>query len=273
MKILVDGDIIVFRAGFACEKSAYFITHDGKPLRFQYKKELDAYFANNGLVGTKYEKDVELEPVQNALHTTGLMLDSILEDLQGNRDDMQIYLSGPNNFRYGIATIKPYKGNRDAAHRPTHEHAIKDYLVERWGAVFTDGEEADDALGIEQYTSWEQGIETCIVSLDKDLHMIPGHHYNFAKREAKIIGMEEADKNFWSQMITGDTTDNIPGVPGLGPAAAKKILADDNYIQRVAEAYRRAYQEDWRGAMLEMGRLLWIRRSPNGMWQLPLEIT
>lgn len=272
MRLLVDGDIIVFRAGFACEKSAYFIRHGGEAKRFQYKKELDSYIAEHGLEGIEYEKDIELEPVGNALHTAGLMLQSFLEDLQCNRDDTTVFLSGPNNFRYGVATYKPYKGNRDAAHRPTHEQALKDYLVRNWNAVYSVDQEADDDIGIAQYTAWDQGEESIIVSLDKDLRMIPGMHFNFVKKESTVVNLRDANKNFWSQMVTGDTTDNIPGIPGAGPAAAKRLLAQPDHVQAIANEYKKAYSDDWRKAMTEMGRLLWIRRRPNEWWNIPEEV-
>lgn len=275
MRILVDGDIVVFRAGFACEKTAYFINHEGEPKRFQYKKELLAFCAENGVEDPVYETDVELEPVRNAIHTTGLMLQSFLEDLNANRSDIRVHLSGPNNFRYGVATYKPYKGNRDAAHRPTHEQAIKAYLVEEWGATYSVDQEADDDLGIAQYAAWDRGEEedSIIVSLDKDLMMIPGLHFNFVKKETKLVTLPQANRAFWKQLVTGDTTDNIPGIPGAGPKAADALLAGPDFKQAIANRYKNTYGPEWRDAMTEMGRLLWIRRHPNEWWNIPEEIT
>lgn len=274
MKLLVDGDILVFRAGFACEKSAYFIRHDGEAKRFQYKKELDSYIAEHGLEGIEVEKDVELEPLRNAVHTMGLMLQSFIEELNANRADVVVHLSGPSNFRYGVATYKPYKGNRDAAHRPTHEQGLKDYLTDEWNAKFSVDQEADDDMGIAQWTAWDSGDEhsTVIVSLDKDLRMIPGLHYNFVKKETSHITLPEANRNFWRQLVMGDTTDNIPGIPGAGPKKADKLLSEPDFRQAIANEYKLAYGDEWRRAMNEMGQLLWIRRRPGEMWLMPEEI-
>lgn len=276
MRLLVDGDIIVFRAGFACEKTAYFITHDGISHRFQYKKELDKFRQENNIAqDAPYETDVELEPVGNALHTVKLMLESVKDSLQS--DDLHVFLSGPTNFRYNIATIKPYKGNRDAAHRPTHEQAIKDFLVREYGATYSVDEECDDVLGYTQYGSWINEQDSCIVSLDKDLRMIPGYHFNFVKETYHYIDIDEANRIFWQQLVTGDPTDNILGIKGAGPKAAQRLVSDsmsvEEYQQNVANAYKDTYGPTWRDAMLENGRLLWIRRHRDEWWNIPERIS
>jgi len=271
MQVLVDGDIIVFRAGFACEKTAYFLEHNGVPMRFQYKKELDSYMVENDLVGHPYEKDVELEPVQNALHTTKLMIENIKDAIGVSDDELVICVSGPNNFRNSVATIKPYKGNRDKAHRPTHEAMIKEYLTTEWGSRVSDNQEADDDMGQAQWAEWVAGNEeeSIIVSLDKDLMMIPGLHYNFVKSEMTMVSLQNADRNFWAQMLMGDSTDNIPGIPGFGPVKANALVQDRGHEQVIADMYKRMYGPAWRDAMTEIGRLIWIRREKDEWWEIP----
>jgi len=57
-----------------------------------------------------------------------------------------IILSGPGNFRDSIATIKPYKGNRDPTHIPVHYSAIRQYMIDQYCAVVIHGREADDEV-------------------------------------------------------------------------------------------------------------------------------
>lgn len=63
-------------------------------------------------------------------------------------DSHEVYISGEENFRY---TIDPtYKANRAGKPRPVYLQDVREYLVVRWGAVVSDGIEADDNLGIRQ---------------------------------------------------------------------------------------------------------------------------
>lgn len=276
MKVWLDGDIVVFRAGFAAEKTAYYIPSPERiPMRFQYKKEADAYIREHNLDPSELEAHKELEPLQNALHSVKLMFYAMQDSLQVNKDDIVVCLSGSDNFRYHVAKTKPYKGNRDAAHRPVHEQAIKDYLKTRYNAVVSDGEEADDYIGRHHYEMWVQDPDsTCIATLDKDLNMIPGKHYNFYTNVSYIVEPDQADYTFWKQVLTGDSTDNIQGIPGMGPKGAEKLLSGiepENYAFVVKRAYKDAYGDEWEDKLLEMGRLLWIRRREDEWWEIPQE--
>ena len=74
-------------------------------------------------------------------------------------------------------------------------------------------------------------------------------------------------------MLAGDPVDNIQGVPRIGKVTAEKLLADNPGIDdawvAIAKAYKKAYGEVYKCVMVEMGRLLWMRRVENEMWNLP----
>ena len=69
-------------------------------------------------------------------------------------------------------------------------------------------------------------------------------------------------------MLTGDRTDNIPGIKGIGDKKADKILdgleEEEDLYRVVLEEYK--YNRDY---LLEQGRLLWIRRKKEELWMLP----
>ena len=132
------------------------------------------------------------------------------------------YLTGKNNYRSEIATEQTYKGNRKDARKPVHYDSLREYLVSKWGFTVIDGQEADDAMGIKAYDLPEDS--SCIMTIDKDLDMIRGWHYNFVKEDLYYVTEKEAIKNFYIQILTGDRVDNIPGLKGVGPVKAKKIL-------------------------------------------------
>lgn len=276
MHTLIDADILVYRCGFAAEKNQWYLSVGGaEPEVFQYKrdaaKKLDELLPN---LRTRTEDDYRLwserylEPVENALHNLKTVVASILEATGVSEWDTTLYLSGPGNFRYDVSTTRPYKGNRDRDHSPTHEEAIKDFMKSTWNTIVTEGEEADDAMGIKQCTS----KNTCIATIDKDLDMIPGLHYNFNTNEQYSVTPDEAMHNFYVQLLMGDTTDNIPGLPKVGKQTAKKLLdglsLDDQWMTVITE-YASRGGEKWEEYLQEQGQLLWIRREKDQMWTPP----
>lgn len=186
-----------------------------------------------------------------------------------NVDDIDSYtgfITGKSNYRQGIATENVYKGNRKDAKRPVHYKALREYLMNKWCFELIDGQEADDAIGIAAYALPEN--QSCIMSIDKDLDMIRGWHYNFVKQDLYHVKEEEAIKNFYMQILTGDRVDNIPGLKGIGPKKAEKILKDCVGEQQLFETVLEKYEGDV-DKLTERGRLLWIRRQENQLWKPP----
>lgn len=179
--------------------------------------------------------------------------------------EYEAYLTGKGNFRQKVATTAEYKGNRTAA-KPQHYNALRDYLVEKWGAVVIEGQEADDEIGIRAYELDPEEYTIC--SIDKDLDMLRGQHYNFVKNTFYEVTEEEAIFNFYKQILTGDRVDNIIGIKGIGDVKAKRILKECKDENEMYLAVLEAYQGNSE-RVLENGRLLWIRRARNQVWQPP----
>ena len=220
---LIDGDILVYRIGFASEDESESIAM-ARCCEF-----LEDMILFNGF------------------------------------DEYQGYLTGGGNFRKEIAKTAPYKGNRKAP-RPKHYDLLRNYMETAWCFEMIEGQEADDAIGIAAYALDPE--EYCVCSIDKDLDMIRGQHYNFVKDLFYEVSEEEAIFNFYKQMLTGDRIDNIKGIKGIGDVKAKRILEkckDENEMYlAVLEAY-----EGNEERVLENGRLLWIRRKENQIWEPP----
>jgi hypothetical protein len=181
--------------------------------------------------------------------------------------EYKAYLTGKNNFRNEIAVTQPYKGNRKDFVKPKHYEAIRNHLI-RLGAVVTEGQEADDAVAIEMTNYPDKYI---LVGQDKDLLQIPGEHYNPVKKEFTTITPEEGLRNFYTQILTGDRTDAILGVAGIGPVKAKKILDKCKTPYEMWEACVKAHDSYDRA--LEDARLLYLRRKEGELWQPPLSNT
>jgi hypothetical protein len=177
--------------------------------------------------------------------------------------DYQGFLTGSNNYRKDIAVTAPYKGNR-TADKPIHYDLIRQYLISAWGCVVQEDQEADDAIGIKAY-EFDDTEDFIIMSIDKDLDMIRGWHYNFIKDKKYFVDDQEAIKHFYTQILTGDRVDNIVGLKGIGPKKAAKILEDCVTEADMYEAVLKAYDND-ETRVLENGQLLWIRRKEKQIW-------
>lgn len=178
-------------------------------------------------------------------------------------ETFEIFLSGSTNFRNKVAVTLPYKGNRTAP-RPKHYDALRKFMLEQYGALLSVDEEADDMMG------YSQTRDTVICSLDKDLNMIPGWHYNFVKCEKYFINELEAYRNFCKQMLIGDSVDNIKGVDGIGKVKAGKLLDDTSLFPEdmlcIVGLWYAIKEDNPEERFNENANLLWIRREPGQIW-------
>lgn len=259
--VLIDADVVSYSCGFASQKNIYTLTVKGEEeprSTFQYKKDLNEWVKERGFTEEDYTVDtrLEVEPVSNALHSARMMIEDIIEVCQA--ENYQLYLTGKGNFREQVATIQPYKGNR-TADKPVHHQAIRDYLISQWGAEVIEGMEADDVLAMRQTDT------TVIASIDKDLKQVKGKHYNWRTDDCPTHVTEEVGTyNFYYQLLVGDRTDNIPGIPGMGPVKAKKLLElcddeEDMYWETLCQ-YSMKYEKPFE-ALLENAYLLWMVRE------------
>jgi hypothetical protein len=223
MKALIDGDILVYRIGFASED----------------------------------------EPESIAMARCSEFIEDLI--LFNGFGEYQGYLTGKTNFRNEIAVTAPYKGNRKSA-KPKHYQLLRDYMESAWSFTMIEDQEADDAIGIAAY-EMEVG-EYCICSIDKDLDMLRGDHYNFVKDERYFITEEEGIKNFYKQLLMGDRVDNIIGIKGIGTVKAERLLKECKNENEMYLAILEAYDGNAE-RVLENGRLLWIRRQRNQLWTPP----
>lgn len=171
--------------------------------------------------------------------------------------NMRIYLSGKSNFRYDIATTKPYKGNRATMIRPQFLNACREYLVENCNAAIVEGFEADDAIATDMTLN---GAFHC--GVDKDILQIAGRHYNYVKDEWIDISAEQATINLYRQILKGDTSDNIPGLPRVGDKlAADTIQTAENALEKTMDKYKevvglRMPGVNWLEYLSEQSRLI-----------------
>lgn len=265
---LLDGDGWVYRCGGAAEHNYYLVFDDtGKNLPADFDNYRDAMKHKKEHGGVLWTRK-EIEPLENCLQMVKSSLENTL-DVLGTKY-YRLYLGGRRNFRSDI--YPDYKANRDSTPKPKYYRDIRDYLVGKWNGVICEGIEADDAVGID---AMDLGPDRAIiVSTDKDLKQIPGVHYDWTKGETYTVSAREGLTFFYEQMLSGDDTDNILGIKGIGPAKAKRALADCKSPKDMARVVWSMYydareqfglsDDDEQRLFLDRNaHLLWIKRRKD----------
>jgi DNA polymerase-1 len=139
-----------------------------------------------------------------------------------------------NNFRKQIDT--EYKANRKGKSNKwvnKLRHYLIDYLE---GSYASDEYEADDLI---YFNSQLLEVDDYIIcSIDKDLRQIPGLHYDYyqlkkqdeegneykVRKGFQYVTKESAENLIFEMMLTGDVSDNIKGIYGIGKKKAEKLL-------------------------------------------------
>jgi len=171
-------------------------------------------------------------------------VDKVIVALSCRRDD---------NFRRDY--YPEYKAHRNERPSPESLPDALAWLKENCSCLMSDRLEADDLIGI-----WQSEGKAIGVTIDKDLKQIPGWSWypqvdpDDPRAEVKYISVEEADAAFYRQWITGDSTDNIPGVWKLGPKKAEKLMSEtlpQNWEALVLSLYEKRPNKDGKAYTLK----------------------
>ncbi len=303
--ILIDGDILAYQIGFSVESNVYVCAN--RIFKTKGKAEL-----RSKLTGKEIHERRNRGSFEQCKLNLKMKLKSIFDDL--GTSNYKMYLTGKDNFRNDLNTLLIYKGNRKAP-KPWHFNRIREHLINDYNAILVNGQEADDAIGIEQYRVFKETgsfEHTYIATIDKDLKILEGWHYHLNYRMLSFVESEEGLKRFYGQLLTGDGVDNIPGLSKqlkikgwwcyyycllfdqIGLFMASVFLLGANKLSHSKPGYITAYNEfasthtaqECLNYVLTLyneyginkedvettGRLLWIRREEDEMWQLPKEL-
>ena len=208
---LVDGNSLAYRAFFALPES--IATHDGRPT--------------------------------NAIYGLASMFAKMLADHRPSA----VVVAWDAGWSGREKTYAPYKSQRKS--RP-------DLLKEQWphfmplaeafgfSNVKVDGYEADDVIASLTKRAREQGIDVMVVSGDRDVYQLVenGVRVMTTSRgvtDTKIYDREGVIERYGvpPELVTdliglkGDTSDNIPGVPGIGDKTAAQLLQEFGSLEEV----------------------------------------
>lgn len=186
-----------------------------------------------------------------------------LEDVLKNQKPTHIGVafdpSGPT-FRHEI--YSPYKAQREETPEairysvPIIKDIIRAYNIP---ILEVKGYEADDVIGTIATKAGKAGIETYMMTPDKDYgQLITENVYMFRPSKGGISDFEIIDVNKVNEKynlssptqvidylgLMGDASDNIPGCPGVGDVTAKKLIAQFGSIENMLE-----HTDDLKGAL------------------------
>ena len=201
------------------------------------------------IVAFRCAASAENENKDIAVWRVGDLMQRIMHETESSA--FQGFLTGSNNFRYDI--YPEYKAHRKKKPKPQFLEACRESLVINWKCQVTDGIEADDALGIEH----QANPGSVLASIDKDLLQLPGRHYNFVKQTWTDIDELQGLRNFYTQLIEGDASDNIPAWDG------KLRTSRPKFVAKLIDPLYDLFRED---QMYNYVRDLWLDTDVADTW-------
>lgn len=236
--IVVDADTIAFAACSVCEFEVEALSEE-----FLSDNELIELRAKKSWIEETFTyRDINID--EAILHAKGKM-ELILDRIGGKADNTELHFTSGRNFRYGLLEeafpdnnemwYKANRGKRKPA--PVGLSEVKEGLSKHFKSMYHTEVEADDYVVMRKKLLKDNCI-LCVV--DKDIYKntfdYGQPHWNYyeapwLKSPIKMRWIEmteqEAIYNQYLQAITGDKSDNIPGLKGIGPAKAAKFIDED----------------------------------------------
>lgn len=238
----IDGDNVVYTAGFAADSRGGDISH--------------------------------------SLYNTKLIINKYMNMFPGTCKVPLTSQKASDNFRTQI--VDNYKANRKDAKKPIYYQEIRDYLIAKFDATVCKWGEADDWLGVnpkqrtvivskDKDILMVPNVYHCRMTNDKIIKSSDPGKLFLSKCRKKILGC--GFQWFAAQMIMGDKIDNIlKPSKGFGPVAVFEMFKDcksklEMWIKVQNHWIDSGKSED---EMMTNAQLLWISRKPKQMFNLEL---
>lgn len=264
MIALIDGDVLCYHS---C------------PARWDpNKQKVTEYDSQGRKVLPKYTREQDRAYLELCWKNFNKILLEMLDAVYA--EDFLMAVKGPENFRDAMYPIElnedktkaiwGYKANRWKPEGLSNVFVpvLRKLAVAEDIAIDSHGREADDLLRIWSNQAKAAGVQSVVCSVDKDLNCIPGKHFDMKKKELFNVSEEQALRFYYEQLLKGDSVDNIPGVPGLGPVKAtnllKNLTTEAQFQECVVEQYLIAYgEDDWKSLLLANGKMIYLQSEIN----------
>ena len=208
MTLLIDADMLVYSACCAAEQDFKFNDY----------------------------QHVLVSDERDALDYVAMKLEEY-QSITGDRGKIIMCFSDNPTFRHEI--YNEYKANRIGTRKPLAYREIVEAMKRYYEYAIYPNLEADDVMGI--LATEEQHPTRVIVSADKDMKTIPC--ILLRNGDLETISEKRADRNWMASVLVGDRCDNIPGLVGVGPKTAEKILGDSETLSDMWDKVIGAYEK------------------------------
>jgi DNA polymerase-1 len=193
-------------------------------------------------------------------------------------------------FDYSSKTFRneiypQYKANREA---PPEDLRPQFGLIREATRAFNipcieaQGYEADDLIATYSRQASELGADVTIISSDKDLMQLIGPRVSmYDSMKDRQINIPEVIEKFGVtpekmidlQALSGDSTDNIPGIPGIGPKTAALLLEEYGDLETLLERASEIKQNKRRENLIEYADLARIsKKLVTLVTDIPIEV-
>ena len=195
------------------------------------------------------------------------MLFKLLEDSKSDSNTQKpthfavIFDSARKNFRNEI--YSDYKANRSEAPDdlvPQFEYIRKSVMAFNLPSVDLVNYEADDLIATYAYQILQKGAKVTIVSSDKDLMQLYRKDVRlYDPMKNKFIGPEDIINKFGVdskkvidvQSLAGDSSDNVPGVPGIGVKTAAELINKYGTLEKLLDHAHEIKQNKRRETLID----------------------
>lgn len=264
--LLVDGDVVSYRAAAANESRSIKVTHKltGQTTEHAHRTAFKEHIRGSFEIDEFEIEDVRTpEDISHALHSIKTTIDSLMKTC--NTTSVEVFLSGETNFRDSLPLPTKYKGAREDLERPIQLAECRQYIKRKYKCVIADNKEADDELTIRAYELRKQGDIGIVATIDKDALGTDIWLYNWTKMTAPIrikgLGSLELDdkrvlrgigrKWYYAQWLKGDVVDRFKPseIAGkkFGDVSCYNLLnpltTDKECLEAVYEQYLKWYPD------------------------------
>lgn len=199
------------------------------------------------------------------------MMLKVLDGIEDGGYAAVIFDAGRKTFRNDI--YPEYKAHRP----PAPEDLVPQFSLVRDAtralnlpAIEMENYEADDLIATYAKSAREAGMEVVVVSSDKDLMQLVQDGISLLDpMKQKPIGRDEViakfgvppEKVIEAQALIGDSSDNVPGVPGIGPKTAAELIEAYGSLEGVLEHAHEIKQNKRRESLIEFAEQARISRQ------------
>jgi len=275
-RVLIDGDIFIHMACW--QKPISKANQETLQTRINEEKEFGNFDKASELESSLETAKLTYQPtIEKAQERFSHFMKTSLEANYTDEFSMAIGNSSDNWRKLIHPEYKLQKARTGGKARAPYIQDLREWAVKKYKGHYCEGYEADDAI---RCWATRLGIDNYVIcSVDKDLNLIPGQHYDPKTEDSskRFWYMEPNDSAmfFWEQMLMGDSIDNIPGIRGIGPKKTKTLLApcknEQDCKEVVVNQYALTYGDEGYKKLLFNGQLLHIWRTKGDIWSFDPE--